>query len=292
MTSKTPIDLVNSSQPFRFGNYDKYYSFRYKDRFQDSRLHILKKDYFLNKDCLDIGCNDGSLTIMLAIKYFPKSMLGIDIDFKLINKAIDNLQFFEKQQAQSKPKVEEEAKHEEMRKIYEKLKQFPQSFQINMGVSSQILGGPSIEIEAKKEENKDEIKILNRFPNNINFRIENFIQDTKIIEKFDTILCFSTSKWVHLNWGDTGIKMLFRKIYDSLNEGGYFIFEPQEWRAYKKTKCRNDDFKKIYKTIKIRPKDFVNHLEQELGFKLIDTIVPDLNIKHKGFKRPIYIYKK
>lgn len=293
MTSKTPIELVKESQPFRFGNYDKYYSFRYKDRFQDSRLHILNKDYFLNKDCLDIGCNDGSLTIMLAIKYFPKSMLGIDIDFKLINKAIDNLQFFEKQQNQTKPHFEEEAKLDEMRKIYEKLKEFPQSFQLNLSVPNQLLGNSEIIKETKeKEENKNETKILNRFPNNISFRIENFIQAMKNNEKFDTITCFSLSKWVHLNWGDTGIKRLFQKVYDSLNENGVFIFEPQEWKAYKKKKCINEDFKKIYKLIKLRPKDFVLFLEQELRFKLIDTLIPDLNLKHKGFKRPIYIYKK
>lgn len=49
----------------------------------------------MNKRCLDIGCNDGSLTIMLAIKYFPENIVGIDIDYSLINKAIHNLKYFE-----------------------------------------------------------------------------------------------------------------------------------------------------------------------------------------------------
>ena len=298
MLTKNPIELVKTNKPFRFGNYDKYYSFRYKDRFQDSRLQILNKDYFLNKDCLDIGCNDGSLTIMLAIKYFPKNILGVDIDFRLVNKAIDNLHFFEKQQSKTKPYVEQ-SKLEEVKKIYEKMKCFPQSFQINMGVPNNLLNDPNMttnenfEKDLESNENEDnQIKILNRFPNNISFRIENFIKDLTINETFDTISCFSTSKWIHLNWGDTGIKRLFKKVYDSLNKDGFFILEPQEWRAYKKKKCMNDDFKKIYKLIKLRPKDFGIYLENELGFKLKEKIIPDLNVKHSGFKRPIYIYQK
>lgn len=298
MTNKTPIDLIKESQPFRFGNYDKYYSFRYKERFQDSRLLILNKDNFLNKDCLDIGCNDGSLTIMLAIKYFPKKILGIDIDYRLINKAIDNLQFFEKQQSKTKPQVEEIKKIEEIRKIYEKMKSFPQSFQINQGVPQNLLCNPIIQKEKEdnniiNNENQGiEIEIINRFPNNISFRIENFIQDNKINETFDTITCLSTTKWIHLNWGDNGIKRLFKKIYDSLNKDGVFILEPQEWRNYKKKKCMNPDFKKIYKMIKLRPKDFGIYLEKELGFKYLDKVIPDLNVKHSGFKRPIYFYQK
>jgi len=243
---------------------------------------------------LDIGCNDGSLTIMLAIKYFPKKILGVDIDFHLINKALDNLQFFEAQQKKTKPPQPEASNREEIRKIYEKLKAFPQSFQINMGVPNNLLNDPMVLNQKPSNEDEDEnqMKILNRFPNNISFRIENFVQDMKINETFDTISCFSLTKWIHLNWGDTGIKRLFTKIYESLNKGGVFILEPQDWRAYKKKKCMNDDFKRIYKLIRLKPKDFPIYLEKELGFLFKEKITPDLNVKHSGFKRPIYIYQK
>lgn len=306
LEKENPIELIKKSQPFRFGNYDKYYSFRYKERFQDARLNILNKEYFLNKECLDIGCNDGSLTLMLAIKYFPKKMIGIDLDFRLINKAVDNLQFFEKQQSKTKPKTPDLHKTEEIKKIYEKIKNLPQSFQINMGIPNNFLGqsfGNNSEntimeqiptnIEGKNQNiDEDNLKILNRFPHNINFRIENFIQEMKISETFDTICCFSTTKWIHLNWGDLGIKRLFKKVHDSLNSGGIFIVEPQEWRAYKKKKCMNEDFKKIYRTINLKPKDFPIFLEKELNFKLIEKILPNLNETYQTFKRPIYVFQK
>ena len=40
---------------------------------------------------LDIGCNDGTLSILLAIKYFPKLLTALDIDYNLINKAVENI---------------------------------------------------------------------------------------------------------------------------------------------------------------------------------------------------------
>lgn len=48
------------------------------------------------------------------------------------------------------------------------------------------------------------------------------------------ILCLSTVKWVHFNFGDTGLKALFLKVYEQLAPGGIFIFEQQPWKAYKK----------------------------------------------------------
>lgn len=45
-----------------------------------------KKDLFLDKTILDIGCNKGVITIQVAELLNPKSILGIDIDSKLISK--------------------------------------------------------------------------------------------------------------------------------------------------------------------------------------------------------------
>ncbi len=51
---------------------------------------------------------------------------------------------------------------------------------------------------------------------------------------FDTITCFSVTKWVHLNGGDEALQALLAKVYSLLAPGGRFILEPQQWVSYKK----------------------------------------------------------
>lgn len=94
-------------------------------------MRVLRREWFLNKEVLDIGCNDGSLTLQVAIKYFPAKIVGIDIDYSLINKAVENLLLLEKQQGRCKPAVTETADIEEKeayRRMREKLSRMPQCF--------------------------------------------------------------------------------------------------------------------------------------------------------------------
>ncbi len=51
---------------------------------------------------------------------------------------------------------------------------------------------------------------------------------------FDTITCFSVTKWVHLNGGDEALQALLAKVYSLLAPGGRFILEPQQWVSYRK----------------------------------------------------------
>lgn len=69
------------------------------------------------------------------------------------------------------------------------------------------------------------------------------MESTELTEKYDTIICLSTTKWIHLNFGDEGIKRLFDKVYRSLRINGVFILEPQEWRSYKKKQTFSVEFK-------------------------------------------------
>ena len=52
---------------------------------------MLKKDWFEGKRCLDIGCHQGDLTLMMTILYKPQLMIGVDIDYRLIKGAIKQL---------------------------------------------------------------------------------------------------------------------------------------------------------------------------------------------------------
>ncbi|KAI3968213.1 hypothetical protein MKX01_018516 [Papaver californicum] len=64
-----------------FGNYRYYYGYRVcKDMKADPRLMVLKREWFEDKDCLDIGCNQGLITIEIAKTFHCRSIRGVDID--------------------------------------------------------------------------------------------------------------------------------------------------------------------------------------------------------------------
>ena len=84
--------VVSSQQPgpkvYIHGNYHRYYGYRLGGAFdQDPRLSVLEKGWFHKKRCLDIGCNEGLVTLSLAKTFGTTSMTGIDLDEHLIKRA-------------------------------------------------------------------------------------------------------------------------------------------------------------------------------------------------------------
>jgi 7SK snRNA methylphosphate capping enzyme len=75
-----------------YGNYHTYYGYRIDQALdEDPRMKVLKNEWFEGRDCLDIGCNEGFITISMAQKFACRSILGIDIDDRLIGRARQNL---------------------------------------------------------------------------------------------------------------------------------------------------------------------------------------------------------
>ncbi|KAM1361128.1 hypothetical protein EV2_027079 [Malus domestica] len=52
---------------FPYGNYKSYYGYRIgQEMEEDARLKVFKKEWFEGKECLDIGCNSGIMTIQIG----------------------------------------------------------------------------------------------------------------------------------------------------------------------------------------------------------------------------------
>jgi len=85
--------------------------------------------------------------------------------------------------------------------------------------------------------------------------------------------------YVHLNWGDAGLKRFFRRCFLELKSGGRFIVEVEgfDWyrRRYRKL---SDQSKRVFESIKLFPANFHTHLlSEEAGFshqEEIDTGTP------------------
>ena len=80
------------------------------------------------------------------------------------------------------------------------------------------------------------------------------------VRSFDTILCLSTSKWIHLNFGDGGLLTLFKRAHACLKPGGRFILEPQPWSSYRKRQHLTPTIQKHFREINIRPDKFAELL--------------------------------
>ncbi len=81
-------------ESFVYGNYNRYYGYRNPDHMDDPRLKPMKREWFENLEVLDIGCNVGNVTLALARDFKPKSIVGMDIDPKLIGAARKNIRHF------------------------------------------------------------------------------------------------------------------------------------------------------------------------------------------------------
>ncbi|XP_068456417.1 7SK snRNA methylphosphate capping enzyme [Clinocottus analis] len=134
------------------------------------------------------------------------------------------------------------------------------------------------------------------FPSNVSFIKANYVleNDNLLVTQrpeYDVIMCLSVTKWVHLNWGDSGLKRLFKRVYRHLRPGGMFILEPQPWDSYVRRKKLTDDISRNFHSIRLKPDQFSSYLTTEVGFTSFEYLgAPKCSIR--GFQRPIYLFHK
>ncbi|KAA8523144.1 hypothetical protein F0562_009567 [Nyssa sinensis] len=260
-----------------FGNYRNYYGYRIgQDLEEDPRLKYLKKEWFEGNDCLDIGCNNGLITITIAKKFCCRSILGIDIDGDRIEDAYWNLR---KTVKMSTPKMPSKTSRLEDGEGVNGLKH---SVTEPLSEETRDTSGNSSPLQGRE------------LFNVISFRKGNFIQSWRTPEDkcYDTILCLSVTKWIHLNWGDDGLITLFVKIWRLLQPGGVLILEPQPWHSYYKNRQVSEVAASNYKNIKIFPEDFQEILMDKVGFRMVENITASLSGSKSGFNRPILAFWK
>lgn len=134
------------------------------------------------------------------------------------------------------------------------------------------------------------------FPSNVSFIKANYVLDSDDLlltqrPEYDVILCLSVTKWVHLNWGDSGLQRFFKRAYKHLRPGGLFILEPQPWESYVRRKKLTDNITRNFHSIRLKPDMFSSYLINEVGFSSFEHLgAPKCSVR--GFQRPIYLFHK
>ncbi|KAJ3097451.1 hypothetical protein HDU97_004861 [Phlyctochytrium planicorne] len=277
-----------------YGNYEGYYERRNTTAASlrvDPRLRILDREWFRNAKVLDIGCNSGEIAIQLALHTGASSIEGIDVDPDLILRARANLL-----QRASMVDVRDEnglvgAGGEDGFGFDDDTDYFPASCFMTMGILPVIRNGKP------------------GFPRNVSFRLGNFVTEPLIVQpdpedpshstprpvKYDVILALSVSKWIHVIWGDGGLRLFFAKCFAALKRGGRLILEPQAmdhgYRRDRKHAILSGTCKDGGKGLEMRPEDFGKFLVEEIGFSKCTHLGKGEN-EAKGFQRNILVLER
>ncbi|XP_077276603.1 7SK snRNA methylphosphate capping enzyme [Temnothorax americanus] len=263
---------------YQYGNYNRYYGYRNPHHEVDPRLKVFaqRKQLFLLKDILDIGCNIGHITLSVARDFGAKSVTGIDIDRTLINIARKNVKHYVNC-VQSPASNEDNDKRDSSDASF-----FPMSMPISYG---------PVDIPGftKNKQHKG-------FPYNVTFVQGNYVLENDSLlcaeqTQFDTILCLSITKWIHLNFGDAGLKQAFKRMHAQLRPGGVLVLEPQGWASYTKKKNLTERIYKNYHSIEFRPHNFTQYLLSTVGFCKCEVVSISPH-PSKGFQRPIHLFTK
>lgn len=240
--------LVKTCKKGQFGNLLSYYTRQKLEPWTDLRVHQLPPQYINKRSVLYIGCHDGTVPVELALRFQPASIEAIDIDSKLLCKAVERCKFVDR------------------------------ALTLPLDKSHGFLG----EFASAKDDDwvglllkMREVKRSGPLLETIRFRLKNILDldDCYRNQRFSTVFCLKLTKYVQLNFGDEGLKVLFRNLYELLEVGGILIFQPHTLESYKKFKSFAPICAENFKAMQIFPEHFESFLTQNYRFELLQKIV-------------------
>ncbi|KAJ8446510.1 hypothetical protein Cgig2_027472 [Carnegiea gigantea] len=240
-----------------YGNYRNYYGYRVgNDVEEDPRFKVLRKEWFEFKNCLDIGCNSGLITINIAKKFQCRSILGIDIDHDRINDAEWHLRNIVRKEEKAGKDHSKSSKEEGVERVNgTEPAETCSSNQRNLGMGN----------------NSVERKLFDM----VSFRCENFVSSWRALplKHYDTIVCLHEKSLL-------------------ATTGGILVLEPQPWESYYKNRLTTETTQMNYNRICFRPEKFQDILLDKIGFRTVEHAASSVSGASVGFDRPVLVFRK
>lgn len=279
------------------GNYRAYYRKRQNDT--DERISSFRSEWFKSKKCIDIGCNEGAVTLKLAQSLLPNFIIGIDLDSRMIDGAsaalkrakFDAAKEIASGSSQSTNTVNPSQLIKRSNPFLPRsiaLTKSPSPFIQQSSSTSSLKAATDASFPAFN--NNSPIMSPGVFPENISFACKNVIDFRNPTARYDVVMCLSVTKWIHLTEGDSGLLTLFQIIYQLTTVGGRAIIEYQPWSSYLNKRKASETTLRVFNTLKIKPDDFEGLLTN-IGFRIEERLGTPLS-EAKGFKRPILVLIK
>ena len=316
-TKKKRTEATEEKYPY--GNYPGYYGYRHQGAnanastsaggylghilrhlsYEDPRIRVMEKNWFVGRPLLDVGCHEGILSLSMAMRFGTSELMGVDIDPKLITRAKKRLKNLRRSLRfesdghtdtngagfATRTNRGSEGKDEEDR--IEEIGGGDEGDGATNDTDINEEPPPSTPPPAAQERL--------RAIRSVRFISGNFL-DLEGVPKahFGVVTCLSTTKWVHINFGDQALITFIQKLCCCVAPGGRLILEPQPWKSYarvkeKKTTKHPSTAAKL-NGLKIRPDDLPSLIVRETGFVLEHTVTP--GDQALGFGRDILIFRR
>ena len=264
-----------------YGNYDKYYGYRTLD--SDHRVAALegRAAELRGRTWLDVGCNNGQLIRLVAERLQVPFLHGIDIDPRLIQRA---KQLAAPPQAAAAAAAPARTPPAGVSPGY-----FPAS----------CVDDPSPAVSSvAPTEAAAAAAASSRVPD-VRFTTANISDRADAVAggPYGVVSMLSVAKWIHLNFGDAGLKTAFLRVHELLEPGGYFVLEPQPWKSYRKaaSKISSADFTQRRVQLAMKPTEFPEVLSK-MGFEFVGNLLQleseTVQGEPAGFRRDLLLFRK